>query len=79
MLVRVKNKSGQGKHEIFDLSLFKEHQAMEEGGFLKEVKIGSTPCAILPSKWQFDNIAAVSQLSFLYLELMQHLNWEISM
>ena len=29
---------------------------MEKGGFLKEVQIGSTPCAILASKRQLDNI-----------------------
>ena len=49
--------SWQGKGEILDLlSLLKEHQAMEERGFLKEVQIGSTPCAILASKQQLDNI-----------------------
>ena len=53
----VKSESGQGKDEIFDLlSLLKELQAMEEGGFLKEVQIGSTPYAILASKWQLNNI-----------------------
>ena len=29
---------------------------MEGGGFLKEVQIGSTPCAILASKQQLDNV-----------------------
>ena len=53
----VKSESGQDKDEIFDLlSLLKEHQAMEEGGFLKEVQIGSTPCAILASKRQLNNV-----------------------
>ncbi len=53
----VKSETGQGKDEIFDLlSLLKEHQAMEDGGFLKEVQIGSTPCAILASKRQLDNV-----------------------
>ena len=51
MLASVKCESGQDKDEIFDLlSLLKEHQAMEEGGFLEELQIGSTPCAILASK-----------------------------
>ena len=49
----VKCESGQDKDEIFDLiSLLKEHQAIEDGGFLREVQIGSSPCAILASKRQ---------------------------
>ena len=45
------------KDEIFDLlSLLKEHQSMEDGGFLREVQIGSTPCAILTTKRQLENI-----------------------
>ena len=53
----VKSEDGKDKDEIFDLlSLLKEHQAMEDGRFLKEVQIGSTPCAILASKQQLDNV-----------------------
>ena len=77
----VKSEVGQDKYKIFDLlSLLKEHQAMEGGGLLSEVQIGSTPCAILASKQQLDNVVtfAVSQLSFQCWELMQRLSWEIS-
>ena len=34
---------------------------MEGGGFLKEVQIGSTPCAILASKQQLDNVTYCCQ------------------
>jgi hypothetical protein len=45
------------KDDIFDLlSLLKEHQAMEGGGFLGEVLISSTLCAVLALKKQLDII-----------------------
>ena len=53
----VKSEKGHEKDDIFDLlSLLKEHQSMEDEGFLKEVQIGTTPCAILASKRQLDNV-----------------------
>ena len=53
----VKNESLESKDEIYDLlALLKEHQSLEDGGFLREVLIGSTPCAILASKRQLDNV-----------------------
>lgn len=45
------------KDDIFDLlSLLKEHQAMEGGGFLREVLISSIPRAVLALNKQLDNI-----------------------
>lgn len=53
----VKSETVPEKDEIFDLlSLLKEHQSMEDGGFLREVQIGSTPCAILTTKRQLENV-----------------------
>ena len=52
---KVKSESGEDKDETFGLLLLlKEHQAMDEGGFLKEVVVGSSPCAVLASKRQLD-------------------------
>lgn len=46
----IKDSSSDSKDDIFDLlSLLKEHQVVEGGGFLREVLISSTPCAVLGS------------------------------
>ena len=53
----VKDSSMVSKHDIFDLlSLLKEHQSIQGGGFLREVLISSTPCAVLAFDKQLDNI-----------------------
>ena len=53
----VKSESVEGKDEIFDLlALLKVHQSVEDGGFFREVLIGSTPCAVLASIRQLDNV-----------------------
>lgn len=52
-----KREDGSSKDHIFDLlELLKKHQACQDGGFLREVTFSSTPCAILASKAQLENI-----------------------
>lgn len=54
---RKNSKDTQSKDEIFDLlQLLKQHQSNEGAGFLREVVIGSTPCAVLASQKQLDNV-----------------------
>ena len=54
---RRNSNSKEGKDEIFDLlELLKQHQSTNDKGFLREVLIGSSPCAILASQKQLDNI-----------------------
>ena len=47
----------RSKDEIFDL-LKKSHQTDANGGFLREMVVSSSPCAILVSKQQIDNLVA---------------------
>ncbi len=52
-----KKEDGCSKDEMFDLlELLKQHQSTDDGGFLREVTISSTPCAILASKTQLENV-----------------------
>ena len=45
------------KDEIFDLlQLLKEHQNEPDGGFLREVVLSSTPCAVLATQEQLDHL-----------------------
>ena len=44
------------RYLIYYIALLKEHQSVDDGGFLREVLIGSTPCAVLASKRQLDNV-----------------------
>lgn len=51
---RKNSKETTGKDEIFDLlELLKQHQSAEDG---REVLIGSSPCAVLASQKQLDNL-----------------------
>ena len=53
----LKVSSVDNKDDIFELlSLLKEHQSMQGGGFLREVLISSTPCAVLAFDKQLDNL-----------------------
>ena len=54
---RKNSKETTDKDELFDLlELLKQHQSACDGGFLREVLIGSTPSALLASQKQLDNI-----------------------
>jgi uncharacterized membrane protein YeiH len=59
--------ANQNKDEIFDLlEMLQNHQASGEGGFLREVIVGSTPSAVLASKQQLQNLfTSVVSLQFL--------------
>lgn len=53
------NSDGQCNDELFDLlEKLKTHRAEADGGFLSEVVVNSTPCAILASKQQLNNLTA---------------------
>ncbi len=54
---KCKKEDGCSKDETFDLlELLKQHQSTDDGGFLREVTISSTPCAILAFKTQLENV-----------------------
>jgi len=49
----------KSKDELFDLlEKLKSHQADANGGFLREVVVSSSPCAILASRQQLDSLVA---------------------
>lgn len=58
--VRKKFGGNHSKDEIFDLiEKLKSHQACKSGGILRDVVIGSTPCAVLASNEQLENIVNI--------------------
>ena len=65
--------SGQHKDEIFDLlEKLQSHQRSDDCGFLCEVIVNASPCAILASKRQPDDLVSFCchPEKFLYLEWM---------
>ena len=49
--------ANQSKDELFDLlEMLQNNQSSEDGGFLREVIVGSTPSAVLASKQQLENL-----------------------